>query len=601
MSDNEYDDVTLAESDMSEPFLANTVTMRHASACEVIGRSAADPGLFPSFDDWATVVAHATDFVTDTLLGAKDEQRQFKLVHTLRSRFQNAVTAFFNGIALGAAARHARVVYKGGNVMRFVFKAMLENSQSQQPKVLFGLANEYLQHFKASDMDFGVVLDFDEIEEIWNDEPPESGEFDAEQLVHQLSTFLWEDMRALRLQYATHSTDSTFPALGMSGAQIERRLKETLAGMQASARTHNEKLGAGKDGTPLPQIVGVSALDTHYPRKESSMLRRPGARSNLTIDAASEFQGDADNPLAEQPVRVCAQGHAMPMFATLNRSINASRKDEGLPPLHFDLVRLKLAFSLAIRYTPAASGRSRLPRRKQIGGEIIDISIAHRDAADGQSDDTTPVRVKGSRLPQAEIYTRYRIHAKDTKHEMWATALSIPGLVLDLLRVLFIDKTRPWLAQKYEKRLVRIMGLLLCEATEEIQTGKMTVSEMTAIMTSTVTMPLPGVIRTRSSPKGDVQIMCTGATTATGLNGIIPTADEDYYKRLGGAQTLWSYTNRALQRYCVFAHPECTAADESDVEASKKMMATLRRLAEKNNVFLNAVERAYSPYTLVRI
>merc|ERR1711871_1554981 len=48
---------------------------------------------------------------------------------------------------------------------------------------------------------------------------------------------------------------------------------------------------------------------------------------------------------------------------------------------------------------------------------------------------------------------------------------SIHGLIYDLTRILFIEPLAPWEDNKYEKRLRRLMALLLCEALIERSNG----------------------------------------------------------------------------------------------------------------------------------
>ncbi len=146
-------------------------------------------------------------------------------------------------------------------------------------------------------------------------------------------------------------------------------------------------------------------------------------------------------------------------YVTNNKSLYFARDESLTTFLHFDLVRIKLAFKLHLEDNLKKSS-------KLIGGEVIDLSIQHIDAAN----QSPPIFETLQERKESNKYVTYSITT--TKGNIYSIeSYSIHGLIYDLTRILFIEPKAPWEDDKYEKRLRRLMALLLCEALIERSNG----------------------------------------------------------------------------------------------------------------------------------
>lgn len=148
---------------------------------------------------------------------------------------------------------------------------------------------------------------------------------------------------------------------------------------------------------------------------------------------------------------------AQTLYVSRNESLIFAREGDvyKYDTLHFDLVRIKLCFELVLEDGTI----------KKIGGEVVDLSISQPDGVD-----QTPPQFKSlSNGSYTQIYQTYNLQTPIDVYSI--DSYSLPGLIYDIVRILFIEIANPWDDKKYKKRIKRIMGLLLCEAFMEQSHG----------------------------------------------------------------------------------------------------------------------------------
>lgn len=431
----------------------------------------------PSFAQWAPVTAAATDFVTLHLLESDSTLSQMRLVQTVHDALEATVETFRASHGLSADGVH--FLFKGGNVMRFVVHAI----GAGYPTLLAEVQKHYLGVFKTSDLDFGIVIAPDRL-------PPDVHITPAD--VHGLTRAVEQDLKRLRDRLVR--SPSMIGGLSSSAAVVREQLAATFAAMRQAAA--NDKQDGGR--RRLPGLVGLRCMDhaltmdpSAHTRADAShrealslapprrtMLTPPVVRKDMSIRFADEasalrqvFAGGA--PGAPEPQRmVCESTEAANMMYVSRNESLAFRKGDSTPPVHFDLARVKLAFEV-----DTDDGRT-----KKIGGEVIDVAIPHVHPQDQKFPEF--VGLDFQRIP---TYRTYSVRALDTAYSI--ESYSLPGLVYDLLKVLFLLSDNPWDDNKYAKRLTRIMGLLLCEALVELTERKASPKTLQRIMRACVAPP----------------------------------------------------------------------------------------------------------------
>jgi hypothetical protein len=413
----------------------------------------------PDFKMWAPITACATDFVTSRLLESDDVFKQMRLVTIVRDAFAADVEAFRREHSLRPSQLH--FIFKGGNVMRFVLTSMM----LQHPNLAADVSSFYMDVFKPSDLDFGIVIDTD------------AGRGPSVAAVHALSARLARSMVELRARLMAEP-DEVFPLLTQSQPAIDAELARVHEQMRAKVDAHNK--ATPPDGVRLPAIMQVVGAGASSPKIVAERLGDAATRRDMTItfederDALARIRADRD---ADPPRVVCeAPADGQRLFVSRNESL-LFYAGGGDQLVHFDLVRMKLAFSLRTRDLDGTLAT------KHVGGEVIDLSVTHTDG--GSNAAPRFERLEGSALRPAEPYVRYELWTVDGI-KYGVDSYSISGLIADIVRILFLEPEYPWLDAKYAKRLARIMGLLLCEALHERNAG-MPSERLTEAMRACVT------------------------------------------------------------------------------------------------------------------
>ena len=388
-----------------------------------------------TFDDWKPLTDACTDFVTHHFMSIDNVAQQFKLVATINARFTQAISDFCKN-RTRMKPKYFKFVYKGGNVMRFLLHAF----KTQQPiEVVGAVERVYGDYFKASDMDFQVVLEGEGAKVVDTND------------VHALAEHLFECMKGLRTEWAQGGSGGDEPD------EVFPFLQRSADAQQAEVDALSSKMGEiGKElAFPITvkraSLLGIVSPPTQPPAAQ--LLARQAGRCDMKIEFMNELFGDRSTRLVCEDV---AQGQRA-TYCSLNETLSIPRTIKGIDSFaHFDLVRMKLAVSVECKCFESSF-------TKRLGGEMVDVSISHPDQ---KSLKLVPPTFVTLRRKSCDMYVRYTLeqHGQgDTKVEGY----TLPHLIYDLLIVLFYDNTFPFDDAKYTKRVNRIGGLLLCNLLTE--------------------------------------------------------------------------------------------------------------------------------------
>lgn len=406
----------------------------------------------PSFKDWAPVVADATEFVTENMIGASSEFiSQWRLIDFIRSRFAPVIKKFLLDHRLPTDSVH--FIFKGGNVMRFIMHGLAERYNA----LLVELNNEYFSMFKSSDLDFGISFDEDAIR---GKVRPE----DAVEFVHHLSNRIEIEMKVIRDLFIATPT-AYFPEIKLDTWLITTAFQKIKDQMVKTVEKFN--VSPSGSGVKLPSIVNLRSLSVDLADKKENQLRGSVARNDMTIkfldeDAALDFISKGVEG-AQPQVVVCERvSKEHTMFVSNNQALMFRRNADN-DAIHFDLVRLKLAMALDVKDDNGTEWT------KRVGAEVIDVSLTH------VYQNANPIPVFKTLNPNStrnvKIYETYSLATLDDVPPYEVESYGLHSILYDLIRVIFIEIKYPWEDAKYIKRLGRIMGLLLCEAFMEIDDG----------------------------------------------------------------------------------------------------------------------------------
>jgi hypothetical protein len=127
--------------------------------------------------------------------------------------------------------------------------------------------------------------------------------------------------------------------------------------------------------------------------------------------------------------------------------------DEEPKRIKFALVRTKLNLELRFKKDDEECF-------KNIGGELIDVSVMHRDSFEMTSG-------KGFEGNKSKV-TKYNLYHNEESISFFS--YNLKGLIYDLERILFIDTDKPWLDLKYKKRINRLFFLYMIDLFESVKT-----------------------------------------------------------------------------------------------------------------------------------
>lgn len=378
---------------------------------EIISKAKEDPRDF--VDDDQELKKVGTDFVVDHFFGTPDTLFNFlKLVYTT---IDEAIADYREKKGLEDQAIF--LLFKGGNVLRMVANSLFDQLS---PEARDFLKEEYGQYFKRSDADFSVYIDEKKL-----------GSHSYAKTLADVTKLVFDELNTIRREFKANPQKyfNFFRHKSEFSAKQLKKFFDLLPDLESVNKL-------GKNKKPNPNWFG--AKFKQFQILNDRALPSPRCSYFGGYDAREE--SSADHVIARRLSKTPDW-----LVNTDNRTLNWSWGSDPSKTVKFYLVRTKVYFE----YFYEKDGED---KRKAIGGELIDVSIPHRD------DDRLREFLDNYNKNVAE-YT-----ISDNQGEKFKLkAYSLDNLTEDLQFILLDSFERPWEGPKYEKRVYRIFLLFIAE------------------------------------------------------------------------------------------------------------------------------------------
>ena len=333
----------------------------------------------------------STDIVVNEFFSTKETLYRF--MNIVYNNFRQALTIYRK--KRNIPKRKLFFLYKGGNVLRIVSSEFLLELPSSATREL---GKFYSQFFKRSDADFSIYLD------------PSIKNYDI--IYHELSllSYLLQD----RIRIIFLSDPTRYFDFYRYNKEYQRQLLESyLSEYNKQEGFENEfyNLAVGKVSVYDDNIYGLS-----------------------NPDATLEFVDENHTLEVRKIANAMIKNSRSIMVITHNNSLDFTLNKIRTK---FNLTRTKIVFTLFRRDNTSLN----------VGGELIDVSIPHKDNF-GHSHFFEDLN---------KNVTTYKLSYKDCELSFKSSSLSY--LSKDLEGILFIQREFPWLDNKYGKRINRLFYL----------------------------------------------------------------------------------------------------------------------------------------------
>lgn len=339
-----------------------------------------------------------TDFVTDVILN--NEHSLFNFLYIITSLFQDTL-AIYKRIK-GLQENDIFFILKGGNVLRFVAKNFLFDISGGTADILL---DYYKKFFKRSDADFSIIINpnLENYDVIFNDITLLC------YVVLKIIQSIFEKDKIRFFEWYKYNDQVKAKLLGKVFQSLtELDLSGNKTWQNAEFRNVTFENVSSSTETP-PKYVNPSDVAVRF--KD---------RFNHESDTLLWI---IDNTNTETYV-----------------SYNEALTFEKDRLIKFNLVRMKYGFT--VNYLDK---RTNSLENVSIGGELIDVSIGHRD-------DMSVNKFYKELRNNISLFELTLLN--DTKIEF--RSYSLTYLFKDIYRILFVDITYPWNDIKYVKRLNRM-------------------------------------------------------------------------------------------------------------------------------------------------
>jgi hypothetical protein len=337
-----------------------------------------------------------TDFVNDVILN--NENSLFNFLYIITSLFQDAISIYKRSKDL--KENDIFFILKGGNVLRFVAKNFLFNISGGTTDILL---NFYKNFFKRSDADFSIVINpaLQDYENIFND----------------MSLLTYNLLKHIQSIFELNKTRF------FEWYKYDNEGKKALI---HDLFNNIQELDFSKNDTwKTRTITSVAFENISY--DDESIYKNP---QDIAVRFKERYNLKTDTVL--WPIDNTNEE----IYVSYNEALSFM-KDRLIK---FNLIRAKYGFTVHYHDTIKNT-----PEIISIGGELIDVSIGHRD--DEFVNKFYDTVKKNISLFELKISDR-----KIFKFRSY----SILYLFKDLYRILFIDVDYPWKDSKYVKRLNRL-------------------------------------------------------------------------------------------------------------------------------------------------
>lgn len=350
-----------------------------------------------------------TEVVTEHLFSSKDTLFNFlKLVNT---RMEAAIANYRKEKKL--EDRAIFFIFKGGNVLRMVANEIFDQLGLE---ARLYMQKEYATNFKRSDADFAAYVDEKKL-----------GSLDYETTFNEVAVLIYEELNAIRAEFEVHP-EKYFNFLRL----------DSKYGRSVLSNIFNTKVKA------IKSISDPENENWYKARFLQMQLRdydaKPGMRCFYQGTHDYRYEIKEDRLVATQ---LTTEPHWI--ANSDNRTLTWKWGSDPSKTVKFSLLRSKVMFE----YTYEKDG---VMMRKPVGGELIDISMPHRE------DD----RLREFLDNYDDTVKEYTITSEDDSLKL--KAYSFATLVEDLQFIIFDSFDRPWHGgDKFKKRINRLFFLFNVE------------------------------------------------------------------------------------------------------------------------------------------
>ena len=347
-----------------------------------------------------------TKLIVERFLGS--DESMFNFLELVYGNFYESIEEYKTHKGLDKTS--IIFVYKGGNVLRIIsndFTRELPRSATKK------IEDYYKKYFKRSDADFSIYVN-----------PNIAGYNRIFKDMTHLAYLLQVKIRQIIRENITDYFDY-FKYSDIYKTQILRQFADELKDSEAIIDTNN----------PVyfnKVMKGVSLLENSYPE---------GLSYSTLEDKGYQFQ---DGSKKKKSVSYLLQKTDSIMYIQMNETLDFSKSSTKVK---FTLVRTKINFNIHLE-----------DKVMNIGGELIDISIPHKDNKEITHFYENPSFVK-----------RYQLKYND--RDLIFYSYSIDYLKMDLERMLYSDINVPWEDAKYQKRLNRVFYMYIIDMFVHLKDG----------------------------------------------------------------------------------------------------------------------------------
>lgn len=345
----------------------------------------------------------------------------------------------------GLEDRAMFLLFKGGNVLRMVANTLFSQLPNDAKKLLM---DEYLQYFKRSDADFSIYIDDKKL-----------GKNTYERVLTDITSLVFERLNFIRSEFQAHPEKYFYMGPQRKDIASKRMLSYFSNLSKLDAVTKLDKDGEHNKNWYQAKFHQFQLLN------ERAQL---WPRCNYIGGYDARYEAIADKVITTRLSKTTDW-----IVNTDNRNLGWTWGSDPSKVVKFYLVRSKAYFE----YVYEKDG---VMKRKAVGGELIDVSIPHRD------DD----RLRDFLDNYDKNVSEYTI---TKNHDEWLTlkAYSLLDLAEDLQFILLDSFDRPWKGgPKYTKRVYRLFFLLIAEQLGAYGLGATTISDYVNELRSNVIQPL---------------------------------------------------------------------------------------------------------------
>jgi hypothetical protein len=375
-----------------------------------------------------------TDIITNEFTKSQDKIAQF--IQLVYDTFNTAINTYIEYKSL--PARSVFFIYKGGNILRILAKDFVHELPGSASDVLYKYYGDY---FKKSDADFSIYID------------PALANFDV--VFDDMTKLAYLLLNYLRITFMSdlpkffdyHGYNDT-----VKGQILEKLLEklnkaDILEDETSQAFYGGKFLGVALDDVFVTDYKGVNKLGKSSSKRIDYLVDfNNNNKSELILYKLvplhlSGTKEPALDEMAAKQQKLFNNRSSVEFYISANKTL---RFDLSNLHMAFNLVRMKVNFS-------ALFERDTAKKIVDLGGELIDVSIIHKDSTQLQDF-----------IDNRDNYVRIFTYVDGSK-EVSFRATSFEYLVHDLELILFQTVKYPWEDNKYSKRLKRLQFLYLLD------------------------------------------------------------------------------------------------------------------------------------------